>query len=367
MQNSLPFDGVSLLVVGDFLQLTPVNQKGVFMKPSKGLYRSFSGWLWEILRLYELAEMIPQSSDPDFAQLLNGVREGQPTDNDVIQIIALANTDTATWPDEFVKVYLNNYLAGQENEDCIDKLDSEVVFFKTQDSNKDIETNTCSISIPDNIGLSRTANLPAKLKLCVGARVMLTDSFSVSDRLINGSIGTVKHLDKRSKPICSIKYVKFDDPKAGNSLKDRRLHGELTECVPITTRTKRFLLKKGNSTFIAERKQFLLILGQVIIAHKSQGSTLTYMQSDLNRSTGKKTATGKKYQQPISHGKFYTLLSHAKSRDKTLLLNFEPEDIKVNESALDEMVQMRSESLFSCQHPLIELNGISMRLFNIRS
>ena len=27
---------------------------------------------------------------------------------------ALANTDTATWPDEFVKVYLNNYLGGEE-------------------------------------------------------------------------------------------------------------------------------------------------------------------------------------------------------------------------------------------------------------
>ena len=39
VQNSSPFGGVSLLVVGDFLQLSPVNQKGVFMKPSKGSYR----------------------------------------------------------------------------------------------------------------------------------------------------------------------------------------------------------------------------------------------------------------------------------------------------------------------------------------
>ena len=72
----------------------------------------------------------------------------------MILIKALANTDTATWPDEFVKVYLNNYLSGQENEDCISKLDSEVVVIKVQNSNKDIETNTCSMSIPDNICLS---------------------------------------------------------------------------------------------------------------------------------------------------------------------------------------------------------------------
>ena len=69
----------------------------------------------------------------------------------------------------------------------------------------------------------------------------------------------------------------------------------------------------------------------------------------------------------ISRSQFYTLFSRAKSRDKVLLLNFEPEDVTVNEFALKEMVQMRSESLFSWQHLLIELNGISMCLFNIRS
>ena len=45
MQNSAPFGGVSLLVVEDFLQLPPVNQKVIFMKPSKESYSLFNGWL----------------------------------------------------------------------------------------------------------------------------------------------------------------------------------------------------------------------------------------------------------------------------------------------------------------------------------
>ena len=106
------------------------------------------------------------------------------------------------------------------------------------------------------------------MKLCVGIKVILTDSIYVSDTLINGSIGTVKPLDRRSKPLCSTIYVKIDDSKTS---------GEMNECVPITAKVKRFPLKKGKSTAIAERKQCLLILGHAIPVHKPQGSTLTYM------------------------------------------------------------------------------------------
>ena len=52
------------------------------------------------------------------------------------EIKALANTDTATQPDEYVKIHLNNYLAGKENEDCVDNLDSEVVLFKAKTATK---------------------------------------------------------------------------------------------------------------------------------------------------------------------------------------------------------------------------------------
>ena len=95
MQNSSLFGGVSLLVIGDFLQIAPVNQKCVSIKTIKGSYRSFNGWLWEKFKLHQLVEIGQQSSDPDFAQLFNRVREGQQRGNDMIQINALANTDTS--------------------------------------------------------------------------------------------------------------------------------------------------------------------------------------------------------------------------------------------------------------------------------
>ena len=160
-----------------------------------------------------------------------------------------------------------------------------------------IEPNTWPKSISDNTGLSQTANLPEKLKLCVGE---------------------IKRLYRRSKQLCSIIYMKSDEPKAGNSLKDRKFCGEVKECVPIPAREKRFPLKKGKTTVIAQRKQFLLMFGHAITVHKSQGSTLAYIQGDLNRSTGIQTETGKNYEQPLSQGQFYTLFSDAKGRENIL-------------------------------------------------
>ena len=83
---------------------------------------------------------------------------------------------------------------------------------------------------------------------------MLTEIITVSNRLINGSIDTAKHLDVRSKSFCSTIYIKFVGPKAGNFLKDRRRCSELKESVPVIARTKRFPVKKGKNAVITERK-----------------------------------------------------------------------------------------------------------------
>ena len=103
---------------------------------------------------------------------------------------------------------------------------------------------------------------------------MLTDNTSFSDRLINGSIGSAKHLDMRSNLLCGTIQANFDDTRAGSSLKDRGHRGELNECVPITARKNWFSLKKDKSTVIAERKQFPVTLDHAV--------TLVYMQDDLN-------------------------------------------------------------------------------------
>ena len=62
---------------------------------------------------------------------------------------------------------------------------------------------------------SETRGLAGILKIKVNAQVMLTVNIELQDRLINGQLGTVKHISKdRNGNVAKI-YVQFDDPRAG--------------------------------------------------------------------------------------------------------------------------------------------------------
>ena len=116
--------------------------------------------MWrELFQRHELIQIVRQISDPEYASILSRIREGTQTDDDLDQIMDLANTDTTHWPNEYVKLYLTNYLAGRENDEAIVKLNSEIFTIRAKDSGKDLTTGTCDITIPDYFGLNKTGVL----------------------------------------------------------------------------------------------------------------------------------------------------------------------------------------------------------------
>ena len=71
------------MAIGDFLQLPPVKQQGLFMKAKTGTYAALHGCLWQdLFQVHELVEIVRQSSDPEFDEMLNRIREGKQTDDD---------------------------------------------------------------------------------------------------------------------------------------------------------------------------------------------------------------------------------------------------------------------------------------------
>ena len=130
----------------------------------------------------------------------------------------------------------------------MESLGATIYTFNAKDSGKDTQTRIKKISVDKSKSLSDTGNLPTELKICVGSRFMLTLNIDVNEQLVNGQLGTVKHITYNPRnPLLSTIYVKFVDENAGKSKKNRRLRGELKECVPITARPQTFPYSKGKT------------------------------------------------------------------------------------------------------------------------
>ena len=154
--NDLDFGGVSILLIGDFNQLNPVMQSSIYAN-----LRINDAWY--LFSLHELHEIVRQSSDPEFAQLLNRLREGKHTPTDVDEIKALANTDILTWPDEYIKLYATNRLVNLENHESIKKLENDgltIITVHATDSKADACTGTCRVNVSEDVTISSTGNLP---------------------------------------------------------------------------------------------------------------------------------------------------------------------------------------------------------------
>ena len=65
-----------------------------------------------------------------------------------------------------------------------------------------------------NRKMSETGDLASILELKINARIMLTTNINIEDRLINGQMGTVKHIEIRDTEVQTI-YLELDDKCAG--------------------------------------------------------------------------------------------------------------------------------------------------------
>ena len=254
----LDFGGISILVVGDFFQLPPGNQCYIIkdMSPTDA---------WYNFEMKELTEIVRQSSDPSFAVLLNRLREGNRTNEDIQKITSLEHNDESDWPEDHIRLYMTNDLKDKWNDISTQKLlqespDRIMHEFRAKDSKRDTRTGSHEVTVDSNLPITKTGGLPSTLRICVGNLVMLTYNKDQGDQLINGSIGTVMHIESRVQngTASGAIYVKFDDQDVGKTYKNSCLRGELKNCVPITVRTNQFMYGRGNVWI--ERKQFPLVL-----------------------------------------------------------------------------------------------------------
>ena len=210
--------------------------------------------------------------------------------------------------------------------------------------------------------LNLTGNLPNVLRICIGARVIITYNINLSDRLVNGTMGIVKGISlPPSNPMEGIIYVLLDDPLAGNSIKVKS--GDLKGTVCIKAHVQDFQLRYGSSVKIT-RKQFPLTAAHGVTIHKSQGQTYDYMVADFCQNT-----ESGKGSMPINPGAAYTAISRGKQSKNVLIRNFDPSIIKANPIVTEEMKRLRQHKLLRSvwQDPLQTKGNFKLVLYNIRS
>jgi ATP-dependent exoDNAse (exonuclease V) alpha subunit len=126
-------------------------------------------------------------------------------------------------------------------------------------------------------GRSETGGLDTKILIKENARVMLTTNVDISDRLINGQLGTVikVSVDNVSNKPSTI-FVKFDDSNAGisairNSSSSFARENNLVPIKPVLARIK---VRPGKpSSPEMQRLQFPVTLAWACTVHKEQGLT----------------------------------------------------------------------------------------------
>ena len=276
-----PFGGVQLLMIGDLQQLTPVvtPEDEALLKPYYDTPYFFgSKALQQIEYVTILLSQVFRQEDVAFLDVLNHIREAQPSDHD----IAVLNQryQPAFIPKQgegYIRLTTHNYLADTYNENELKKLPGHSYTYQAQ-----IEGNFPEYSYPTS----------EVLTLKEGAQVMFVKNDPTGDhRYYNGRIGEVVEIsESRVCVLCAgdAEGIEVDPLEWENA--QYQLNPET-----------RVIESKVQGTF----RQLPLRLAWAITIHKSQGLTFERAIIDANLS--------------FAPGQVYVALSRCKTLEGMVL------------------------------------------------
>ncbi|XP_078375419.1 uncharacterized protein LOC144658809 isoform X2 [Oculina patagonica] len=215
--SSEMFAAISIITVGDLLQLPPIKQKPIFSSYANDTYNLSHPW--HEFKMVELDQIMRQKGDQAFIELLNRLRVGKTTESDIciIQSRSVDVSDTKNYPSNELHVWAENKPVTEYNNKRLQDISMPLHVLQAIDQ----YPNNVSRNEIERVlskGRSYTGGLDFEVSVKEGARVMLTNNFDISDRLINGQLGTVARIlvsEITQKP--TVVYVKFDDKDAGKT------------------------------------------------------------------------------------------------------------------------------------------------------
>ena len=183
-----PFGGLSIVLMGDFAQLSPVGDKALYLPSGGGKWTvqqlaGHAAYTDNFTSVICLEASVRQGSDPAFRDLLQQMAKGPLTDAQVNMLMA-RRADCAPNRDRFANAtllaaYKKDYAA--HNRARIASLDTPKVLVRARN-----EPAAASRAVSDT-----ASGLHNSLLLARGMQVMLTSNLDLPLGLTNGTVGTV--------------------------------------------------------------------------------------------------------------------------------------------------------------------------------
>ena len=213
MNNDLVFGGLSLLLLGDLMQLKPCRGNYIYQEPADKHLKEVFGILnlWELFDVYILEENHRQGEDREYADLLNRLRFKSKEDD-------LSVLDTATLSsrisepqnlDNTTQIFGYNKSVNLVNENKLKTLQKPLHIIEAEHF-----PARRNINIKPAGTIESTAFLQ-KLSLKVGARVMLIHNINTEDGLTNGAQGIIEDIIVTNGKVTCV-MIKFDNTNVGH-------------------------------------------------------------------------------------------------------------------------------------------------------
>ena len=340
-QNKELFGGISVLLVGDLLQIPPVNAVFIFKKPRSSHFAALykANPLWKSFEPMILQYNHRQGEGGEWTNALNRFREGIviPEDEELLRNRIVQ--DDAVDTNSLLICYKNDK-ANKHNENILTTLDSPEIIIHADKW----QPRGCTATITPHGTIDSTRFMDV-LTIKMGARCNMIYNVNTIDDLVNGAAGTIVGLEFNSKQMVEYIIVRFDLEKSGEI--QRSKHPHLTQKYKNVSGTpiNRYELeyeKKTKRGFIryakAKLQQFPLQINYASTAHRVQGTT-------VKAGTKVNVYWSKDFSNKQNPGMAYVSLGRSERlADIEISGEFDPKGIHCSPEALAE--SMRLQQIF---------------------
>ena len=289
-----PFGGVHMLLVGDLFQLRPVGDGWIFANASND-YSILAPNLWRThFKIFELDEIMRQKDDTEFAQLLNRIREGNHTEDDIATLearsVKVEDPNYVSLKQE-LHLFPCNIAVDTHNANMFESAVTEKVEIKCIDTvlgEESADVKQKILNLLKGKKTNDTGNLSETLKIAVGLKYDTTHNVSVEDGVCNGTPCVLRmiHYMEAQKCVPSCLWVEFPDISIGRNT--RRQYSHYYKKYPSVSKmwTPVWCVRR---TFMFRRKavvrqQFPLKPSSAKTIHKAQGQTKSCIVVDTTGS-----------------------------------------------------------------------------------